>query len=298
MNKDLLASLKTEAEEKTGIHNLTWYDSNGGAYADLPEGGTVSVLVDPPDGTPHISGWGKGWPDESQEIILQDAPLPMAESKVDKGPLGAVIKGDLTFDEWQAEVEGLFRIGKALPWIVGDLLNYGEAAYGEQYAQALAVAEILDYSVSTIQQWKSVSGRIPMHERTEDVSWSCWRYLAGKTPEERKAGLKAYGDGLNTNEVRDLLEAGDEKEQPKRPPCPICGGETTGTRCKSCAAGYSAVAWHFADTTPLERAMRQPEVKALVEAAQAMRRFEQYEPRDTSEFKALDAALAPFEEDR
>lgn len=297
MDKARLAELKATAEQRCGS-KPKWSDNPAGSVGYLGTDTTISVLLDPPPGTPNVSGWGPGWPDDgSQECVLQDMPLPMAESKVDKTPLGAIVTGDLTFEEWQAEVKGLFRIGKALPWIVGDLLNYGEAQYGEQYAQVLAVAETLDYSVSTVQQWKSVSGRVPMSERTEDVSWSCWRYLASKTPEERKAGLEAYADGATTDDVKALLEEPAEQEQPQRPPCPICGGETTATRCKACAADFSAVCWHLAETTPLEQARRLTEVKALVEAARAMRRFELYEPRNTPEFVALYAALVPFEEE-
>ena len=200
------------------------------------------------------------------QVVGGDA-VEVAVDVTGQGHHARFLRGRVVDNEhWHAEVEGLFRIGKALPWIVGDLLNYGEAAYGEQAAQVYAVAEMLDYSFNTVQQWKSVSGRIPMSERTEDVPWSTWRLLAGKTPEERRAGLKASADGLTTGEIKELL-SGDDKPEAERPPCPICGGETTATRCKSCAAGFSGVAWHFADTTPLERALRQPEVKALKNAA-------------------------------
>lgn len=268
-----LDDLKVRVEATVGI--LRWTDSEafgGSSWADLPEGGQVSVLVDPPEGEKQIKLLG-GKPVEvtyhSTTLAEFDSdilPDVFGSGKLDIDPLGVTIIGDLSFDEWRAEIEGLFRIGKALPWIVGDLMNYGEAAYGEQWAQVLAVAEILDYSPSTIQQWKSVAGRIPMSERQEDVSWGCWRYLAGKTPAERAFGLEAYAGGMNTQEVKELLSGDEEPQVVKHPPCPVCGGETTGTRCKECAAGYAAVAWHYADTPPLERAKRQPEVVALVKA--------------------------------
>lgn len=292
-----LAHLKLAEERKIG-KALKWADSadfGGSSWADIPDSTkTVSIMVDPPEGQDQVkivsNGQSSSAEDYDQSSAQEDYDQDTAQNlaldliaQADKGvpghhgksemtALGAVFTGTLTWDEWYGDICALFRLGKAIFWNAGDYLVIGEAEFGEQYAQAFAVAEALDYSVNTVQQWKSIAGRIPRHERTEDLPYSGWRYLASKTPAQRKAGKELLASGLTVSQMRETLEDGEQQSKTERPPCPICGGETTQSRCKSCSAGYSAVAWHFADTTPLERARRQPEVNAALEALEVAAR--------------------------
>ena len=52
---------------------------------------------------------------------------------------------------------------------LGDLLNYGEDAYGEMYTQVL---DETDYSYDTLRQAKYISKTFELSDRSENLPWS------------------------------------------------------------------------------------------------------------------------------
>lgn len=258
MNKPALLDLRLQVERTIG-KSLSWTTDDffgGSAWAELPNGEIVSVMVSPPDGEPHVKMPPGVFGDNGDDIAQpdapddfdQDEPLPSLDvlggGKVDVDALGATVTGDLSLKEWNSAVGGLMRFGKALPWIVGDLLNYGEAKWGEQYAQVYTVAQTLHLSPNTLNQYKSVAGRVPRSERVEDVSWSCWRMLAARTPEERQTGVEAYIEGRTTEEVKRELDGKPEPVEDELPPCPVCGAPNVlKTKCPSCGRTFLDVVW-------------------------------------------------------
>ena len=68
---------------------------------------------------------------------------------------GLKVDEDVTFEEWEACGVALSAIEGAVQWWIGDWLNFGEAAYGEKYAQAVSPSQ-----ARTWQDYAWVSGRI------------------------------------------------------------------------------------------------------------------------------------------
>lgn len=151
--------------------------------------------------------------------------------------------GTMPIELW-GELCGFVGVAReALRWAVGDALNYGERAYGEDYAQWM---NELGCSYHTLQQYRRVAARIPYAERVQGVKWTAYQITAHLEPETRTALVDAYTAGVigTTGELRDevrALSAGPDCEL--LPPCPACGGKLTSRRCKDCGLDFAATAW-------------------------------------------------------
>lgn len=95
---------------------------------------------------------------------------------------GLIIKGDLTFNEWEGVGKKLNTIEGAVHWWIGDWLNYGEKHYGETYAQAV---EETGYAYGTVANDKYVSSRIEFSRRRENLSLGHHQTVASLEPEEQ-----------------------------------------------------------------------------------------------------------------
>lgn len=93
---------------------------------------------------------------------------------------------DLTYQEWEAAGRTLQQIGRAWQWWVGDWLTYGEARYGEKYAQAVDVTG-LGYQALADAAW--VAAAVQPSLRNENLSWSHHRAVAGLDEDEQRDWL-------------------------------------------------------------------------------------------------------------
>lgn len=91
-------------------------------------------------------------------------------------------RGKLTFKQWSEKVQDAITTRANLPWVIGDLLNYGEANYGEKYAQAFDDC-LVDYH--TLQNWRWVARCFSASRRREALSWSHHEIVA-KLPEKKQ----------------------------------------------------------------------------------------------------------------
>jgi len=180
---------------------------------------------------------------------------------------GAIIDPNIGQDEWTANLQAILRFSKALPWVIGDLLNFGEQKWGEMYAQAI---ELTGLSYERLAQYKSVAHRVPYAERKEDVPWEVYRRTASLEPPQREEIVQGYieGDLENTEEVREAVR---EIRQPdavdELPPCPACGGKLRANRCTQCRLNFVGLAWWANDFMGEVLGMRQTgEVGKLLSA--------------------------------
>ena len=91
-----------------------------------------------------------------------------------------------TFLQWQADGERLLRLDKRLPWLIGDWINYGEARWGERYAQAM---DATSYSYSRLSTFSSVCRAIEYARRHPKVSFGHHEVVAPLVPAQQDEWL-------------------------------------------------------------------------------------------------------------
>lgn len=144
-------------------------------------------LVDPLTG--EITG--------EQEKVSDRAPYTMGVNSL-------TIDRPLTFDEWNGLVDQLRVMEGAYQWWIGDTLNYGEAAYGEKYANA-----VNERQAETWRKYANVCARYQIGTRVPILSWSHHRAVAYVEEPRRSQLLKrAVKEGLSYRELEKLAQPG------------------------------------------------------------------------------------------
>jgi hypothetical protein len=108
---------------------------------------------------------------------------------------GALTKTSLTlppgvsYERYEALFSMLMHTRDSMCWLLGDLINYGEAAYGETYAQAV---EVTGLAVQTLTNYAAVCRRIPRSRRRPPsrLSFSVHAEVAFMEPKEQERWLK------------------------------------------------------------------------------------------------------------
>lgn len=117
-------------------------------------------------------------------------------------PRGLVVHGAPSIDEWLRRVGELRDAQDALLWCLGDMLNYGEARYGEKYAQ---VAEETGYDPDYLRNVAYVARQFDLSLRSDKLRWSHHRALAAQwiKPEDRARIIaEAEQKRLTVDEIR------------------------------------------------------------------------------------------------
>ncbi len=118
-------------------------------------------------------------------------------------PAALALPEGLSFEEWQDVGRFLEQTNGAVQWWLGDWLNYGEAAYGEKYAQALD-AERWEYGA--LRNMAYVAGRVEMSRRRDNLSFSHHAEVASLDPDVQDRLLGAAAEkGLTRQGLRDAV---------------------------------------------------------------------------------------------
>lgn len=132
---------------------------------------------------------------------------------------GWVPQRDLSFAEWEEVGHTLQHIGRAWQWWVGDWLNYGEAKYGETYAQAIDITG-LGYDAVANAAW--VAAAINSSTRVETLSWTHHRLVAHLDSERQRFWLeRAQREGLSSRELQAEIQASRITDTSAPPPLPV-----------------------------------------------------------------------------
>lgn len=120
-----------------------------------------------------------------------------------------IVKGDMTFEEWNAIGAWLEAVQTGVQWWVGDWMNYGEGQFGEKYAQAI---DATGWSISTLEVYAWVCKKIAPAQRRADLSFSHHKEVADLAPGDQVAWLdKAIsgedGDAWSSDRLRRELKA-------------------------------------------------------------------------------------------
>lgn len=112
---------------------------------------------------------------------------------------------DLDWESFENLGRFLGVLKSASSFWVGDLLNAGEALYGEQYAQVEAV---LGIGHQTLLNLQSVCRRVPKSVRRPNVTFSAHAEVAALTPNEQRHWLsETEKRALSTAELRSEIHA-------------------------------------------------------------------------------------------
>ena len=107
-------------------------------------------------------------------------------------PMGLVINGAPTFDEWTGFGRNARLAERAIHWAIGDWLNYGERRWGEKYAQAIDESGF-EYQTLNADKW--LAAKIEFMRRRINLSWSHHREVGALKPDEQDMWLDRAEQG-------------------------------------------------------------------------------------------------------
>jgi hypothetical protein len=169
--------------------------------------------------------------------------VTLADGKVVAHERGLVFGKRLKYEEWEALGRQLQRIEGAVQFWIGDWLNYGEARFGEKYAQA--VQETTGRAGGTLANLAWVAGRIETSRRREGLHFGHHQAVAPLEPAEQDRILDAAAQaGLTVHQTREAVKDFRLRLEGAHPPaadlraefeallkrleavaCPACGGK-------------------------------------------------------------------------
>jgi hypothetical protein len=119
---------------------------------------------------------------------------------------------EMGFEQWVVNGRRLGAVGRSVGWWIGDWLHYGNARYGEKYAQA---AKITGYDTQTLMNMVYVAGSIHPSLRRERLSWSHHAEVAAMDPEDQRHWLdRAEESRLSVRDLRLLVRKSRGREKP------------------------------------------------------------------------------------
>lgn len=102
-------------------------------------------------------------------------------------------------EDWVGPLQFALWCQRASPWWIGDLLNAGDAEFGESFSQACEGK----ISGEMLQRYESVARRVPPENRRPDLSWSSHVMVARLTSaDQRKMLHLAEENGWSSEELR------------------------------------------------------------------------------------------------
>lgn len=109
---------------------------------------------------------------------------------------GLMVHGLPSFEDCEQQLSVLRTVSGACQLWIGDLLNYMEGAFGEEYAQVL---DALDYSAGSMANMKSVSKAFPPSRRRENIPYGYYQAVQGLPADEQEELLDKVESGEITS---------------------------------------------------------------------------------------------------
>jgi len=143
-------------------------------------------------------------------------------------PVSLDLPIDLEYDEWAHRGKMLLLLEKATAWWIGDWLNYGEAHYGEKYAQAV---EATGKAPEALRKYQWVSEHMSPDRRREALTFGHHDAVAALPAAEADAILEeAEANDWTVGEVRRAARKAKgepENVETKTAECPYCQADLT-----------------------------------------------------------------------
>lgn len=134
---------------------------------------------------------------------------------VDAVSLTLDTKEPMTFDRWQDLGRFLGSVKRSSDWWIGDWLVFGEASFGEEFAQAIEattserwdeVERVTGLARDTLLNYVRICVNVPKSRRRKELSFSMHEPVAALTADEQKEWLQlAIDNGWKRGELRDAI---------------------------------------------------------------------------------------------
>jgi len=132
---------------------------------------------------------------------------------------GIQVTATPTFEQWEGETQSLIVVHGMSPIVIGDLLNYGESMWPEEYAQVIDAYTGM-YSPQTLANYKSVMKAVPHAVRQPGLKINHYDAVRALPPAQQAEVLKvAKAQSLGGEETRELVrrvQKGNGKMLPAR----------------------------------------------------------------------------------
>ena len=155
----------------------------------------------------------------------------------------------MTFEAWQEQFTSLLVAQASLPWLLGDCLNAGVAAFGEEHAQALPDTR---WAQETLRGYQWVCEKVPAVLRRTALSFSHHKLVAKLEESEQRLWLDRAEEGRwPCKELTQAMKlalappAGEGEDEPEEPQAEILPPKARPT-----------VEYHDADEDQLESLKR------------------------------------------
>lgn len=161
------------------------------------------------------------------EVIQSNGSTPQISDYIIVSETGAVIRSDTPFEVWREATESWISVSESVEIVVGDLLQFGEARYGDDFAQVIGRSE------RTLANWKSICSRVPRANRQAGLGISHLSAVKSLPPASQQEWLEKAAPASEGERpqmtVRELTEQIRESEHGKAEevdtePCPRCSG--------------------------------------------------------------------------
>ena len=111
------------------------------------------------------------------------------------GPASLKVAGRPTVEAFAGPLRFALWCQQGSKWWIGDLLNHGDARFGEMFSQVCEG----QVSAALLQQYESVARRVPPENRRPNLSWSCHAAVARlPSASQRRLLAKAEEYGWNS----------------------------------------------------------------------------------------------------
>lgn len=126
-----------------------------------------------------------------------------------------VIDPDLSFDQFAEIVRAAGGVGDSARWWLGDILVYGEARFGEEFAQALSQARV---SERTLTRYRYVAAQVDPIRRRPNLSFSHHTEVAACPPDVQNAILaRAEEQEWSVAQVREKVQDTGRLDRIRKP---------------------------------------------------------------------------------
>lgn len=134
---------------------------------------------------------------------LEKETLTLAATRLTLTRTGAEFDAGMSFQEWAAQGRQLMLMSGASNFWIGDWLNFGNAAYGEKYRDAVG---LFGASYETLRNVASICARVDARRRNPALSWTHHEIVAALNAGEQTRWLeKAEREKWSAADLRQAL---------------------------------------------------------------------------------------------